>query len=249
MVSVIMPCYNCFTFVEKSIQSVLSQSYKHFELIIVDDLSVDGTRDILKNYGQHPKIQLILNTTNLGTAKSRNIAINLAQGRYIAFLDSDDLWHKDKLALQVDFMIEKDLPFSYTYYEKIDAHENKIEEVRPESIMTYNKLLMGNKIGCLTVLYDSHKIGKQLMPDIRRRQDWALWLLIHKKIKSSFCLQKNLAKYTVRKGSISQNKFKLLKYNFIVYNKIIKYGKLKSVFMLIKFLFFYFFSRYKIFRF
>lgn len=160
LVSIIMPSYNTGRFIGETIESVLAQSYKNWELIIVDDCSKDDTDDIVSQYLADARVHYIKNEINSGAASSRNRAIMEAHGKWIAFLDSDDIWYPEKLERQISFMKENDYHFSYTKYEEIDESGNTIGIVvsGPERI---NKQMMYAYCwpGCLTVMYDSNVTG------------------------------------------------------------------------------------------
>lgn len=238
LVSVITPCYNSGKFLERTIDSVLNQSYPNLELLIIDDFSMDNSRKIIQEKSKNDsRIVKIFNSENLGAAISRNKGIENAKGRFIAFLDADDYWYENKLKLQLNFMIERKLEFSFGAYKKVDEFGNIVGAVNPETIMTYSKLLDGNKIGCLTAIYDSKSLGKIYFPNIKKRQDWALWLKIHKKIKNSQSIDQFLGEYTVRKQSVSSNKISLVYYHYLVYRKIEKLSFTKSIYFLFKYIF------------
>jgi teichuronic acid biosynthesis glycosyltransferase TuaG len=238
LVSVITPCYNSDKFLERTIDSVLNQSYTNFELLIIDDFSTDNSRKIIQEKSKKDtRIVKIFNSENHGTAVSRNKGIESAKGRFIAFLDSDDYWYENKLKLQLNFMVERKLEFSFGPYIKVDEFGGKVGVVYPETIMTYSKLLDGNKIGCLTAIYDSKSLGKIYFPNIKKRQDWALWLKIHKKIKNSQSIDQFLGEYTVRKQSVSSNKFSLVYFHYLVYRKIEKLSIIKTFYFLLKYIF------------
>ncbi|MFA5528540.1 MAG: glycosyltransferase family 2 protein [Peptostreptococcales bacterium] len=236
LVSVITPSYNSSLFIEKTINSVLAQSYEKWEMIIVDDCSSDNSIDVIEKYVTNDsRIKLILLDKNSGAAVARNTAIQYAKGRFIAFLDSDDSWHKDKLTHQVQFMLLNNYVLTYTAYHKINENGEFIGNINIPEKINYRQLLKTNVIGCLTAMYDSHKLGKIEFPLIRKRQDFALWLKILKEIPFAYGLDKDLASYTIRKGSISSNKFKAAKYNWYLYRKIEKLPFFSSL---------YFFSHY-----
>ena len=237
LVSVICPSFNSELFLERSIDSVLNQSYANLELIIIDDFSNDNSRNIIeKKSKQDPRIIKIFNSENLGPALSRNKGIKKAKGRFIAFLDADDLWYKQKLKIQLKFMIKKRLKFSYGPYIKVNEVGEKLNEVHPEKSMTYAKLLEGNKIGCLTAIYDTKALRKIYMPLVRKRQDWALWLSIHKNIRYSRSVGELLGEYTVREQSLSSNKISLIYYHYIVYKKIENLSFFKTIYFLLKYI-------------
>lgn len=231
-VSIIMPLYNCAKFVEESIQSILEQTYSNWELIIVDDCSIDNGASIVKQY-EDERICLIILKVNGGAAIARNIAIEKASGRYIAFLDADDLWHKEKLSKQISFMQQNQYFFTFTTYEKIiETGERTNEVVRAPDKLSYKEQLKYNHIGCLTVMYDSYRLGKVYMPKIRKRQDYALWLKILKGGITGHGLNENLSYYRLRNNSISSNKLEMLQWNWRLYRNVENLSIIKSVYYL-----------------
>src|SRR5690625_1015445 len=218
LISVITPLYNAENFIERNIKSVQQQSFKNWEHIIVNDCSTDKGPEIVKKWAaQDKRIVFIENTENSGAGITRNKAIKAAKGRYIAFLDSDDQWYLEKLERQVAFMQKKKIDFSFSYYDQLDEFGNKIGVMNniPEKV-NYYSTLKNNKIGCLTVIYDAEKLGKVYMPLIRKRQDYALWLKILRKVDYAYCFPEALAAYTMRSDSVSSNKLSLIKYNWHV---------------------------------
>jgi glycosyltransferase involved in cell wall biosynthesis len=228
-VSIITPLYNSEEFISETIESVLSQSYNNWEMIIADDCSTDnGINNVKKYQKEDQRIKLIQLKENSGAAVARNEGIKLANGKYIAFLDSDDLWHPEKLEKQISFMKENDYAFTYTNYQKISESGNLTDIiVESPSKLGYKKALHTNYIGCLTAIYDTEKLGKIYMPEIRKRQDYGLWLKILKEV-DGHGLNENLAYYRVRNSSVSANKFKLIKYNWKLYRDIENLSMLKS---------------------
>lgn len=223
LVSIITPSYNSAKYIGKTIDSVISQTYKNWELIIIDDCSTDSSVEIIKDYeNKDNRIKLIQLKENSGAAVARNTGIQLARGRFIAFLDSDDSWLPEKLKKQLDFMLINNYYFTYTSYFKINENNEILGTMYIPSKVNYSQLLKTCVIGCLTVIYDAEKIGKQEFPLIRKRQDFALWLKILKKVDYAYGLQENLANYTIRSDSISANKLNAAKYNWFLYRNIEK---------------------------
>lgn len=230
VVSVITPTFNSSKFILDTINSVREQTYLNWEMIIVDDCSNDNTVEIIENEVENDdRIKLIKLKKNVGSAVARNTAIEKARGRFIAFLDSDDMWTKDKLDLQVEFMLKNDLAFSFTEYALIDENGKETGKVVkiPEKL-NYKELLKNTIIGCLTVMLDKEKIGTIKMPEIRTRQDTALWLKILREGYTAYGLQQNLAKYRKVSNSISSNKFKAMYNTWKVYRNIEKLSFLRS---------------------
>ncbi len=229
LVSVIMPTYNSTGTVVESIQSVLSQTYKNWELIIVDDRSTDNTWQVIQTYAdKYDNIRVYQNKENLGAGASRNFAIKKARGRFIAFLDSDDLWTEDKLAEQIPFMLENNYPLTYTHYSRFTSEEELSVVTAPE-YTTYKKLMYSNVIGCLTAVYDTRALGKRYMPLIRKRQDMGLWLDILKDTPKAYCLPKPLAKYRMDSG-MTANKFSVLSYQWKFYRDVVGLSLPRSLF-------------------
>ncbi|HLR41723.1 MAG TPA: glycosyltransferase family 2 protein [Pseudogracilibacillus sp.] len=228
LVSIVTPTYNSEVFIEETIQSILNQSYMNWELLIVDDCSTDNTVDIIKRYTDE-RIKLHILEENSGAAVARNHAIKKATGKYLAFLDSDDLWTKEKLEQQVRFMQKNDLPFSFTGYELMNEEGNLLNKYVPVPyVMTYKSLLKNTIIGCLTVMLDREKIGEQYMPNIRAGQDTAFWLQLLKKGFTAYGINEPLAHYRIGSHSISSNKWKALQRTWRIYREIEELSILKS---------------------
>lgn len=232
LVSIITANYNCEKFIEDTIQSVLSQTYKNWEMIIVDDVSTDNSINVIGKYiEKDSRIRLIKLEKNTGAAVARNTAIKDAKGRFIAFLDSDDLWIPEKLEKQIYFMITNNYDFTYTNYNLIDEDNIKYGKTfEAEKEVSYKDLLKTCSIGCLTAIYDTKKIGKVYMPLIRRRQDYGLWLRILKIISKGYCLEESLAIYRRRENSISSNKKNAAIYQWKIYRTVEKLNILSSIY-------------------
>ncbi|MEM6718269.1 MAG: glycosyltransferase [Bacteroidota bacterium] len=245
LVSVITPTYNTETFISDTIDSVRAQSYTNWELILVDDASSDRTVEILHEYASiDDRIKVHELETNSGAAIARNTAIEKASGSYIAFLDADDLWKPEKLAKQIAFMQEKDIAVSFSSYELMDEQGRSLEKmIKALPKVNFSKMLKSNYIGNLTGIYNAEQLGKVYMPNIRKRQDWALWLTLVQKVGFAYSLEEPLAKYRVREDSISSNKLNLLKYNYTIYRKALKFGAFKSTLYLLRFLIEHFFIK------
>ncbi len=207
LVSIIMPSYNCGRYVEESIRSVQAQTYQNWEIIFMDDCSTDDTIRIVSSLREKDdRIHLYQNLHNLGAAASRNNALREAKGKWIAFLDSDDLWEPTKLEKQVKFMEENGHFFSYTVYQEIDSEsgETGVMVYGPQHI---TKRGMYNYCwpGCLTVMYDSENIGLIQIEDIKKNNDYAMWLKVCK-IADCYLLDESLARYRRgRAGSVSSH--------------------------------------------
>lgn len=207
LVSVIMPTYNSERFVAASIESVLAQTYADLELIVVDDASSDGTGAKVETFVKRdPRVKFLRQTVNAGAAEARNRAIGEARGRYIAFLDSDDLWLPRKLEVQIGRMRAEKWPFTFCAYTRIDEEGHVLGEVGVPTSVTYAELLKTCVIGCLTAVYDTKVFGKVLMPSVRKRQDFGLWLRLLKMTPRAYGIQEPLALYRMRGDSISADK-------------------------------------------
>lgn len=208
LVSVIMPSYNTAQYIRESIESVLSQTYVNWELIIVDDCSTDNTDDVVAPFLIDERIKCFKNDMNSGAAESRNRALREAKGKWIAFLDSDDLWNPEKLAKQIEFMKSNDYKFSYTEYEKIDESSAAVGTlVSGPKKVNKNDMYRYCWVGCLTVMYNAEQIGLIQIKDIKKNNDYAMWLQVCKKA-DCYLLPENLAKYRIRKKSISHDKLR-----------------------------------------
>lgn len=248
LVSIITPTYNSEEFISQTIDSILDQSYKAWELILVDDCSVDNTTQLIGTYQKkHKNISLIQNLTNQGAGVSRNKGINAAKGDFIAFLDADDLWKPDKLEVQISLMVKNNIDVCFSSYDLIDEEGVYLHKrVKALSELTYNKLLKSNYVGNLTGVYNCKTLGKIPSTSLRKRQDWILWLAaIKKSNKPAIGIQEPLAYYRVRKNSMSSNKLHLIWYNFQVYNKGLGFSMIKSTICFIIFLFEHFFIKSK----
>lgn len=209
LVSIIMPSWNTERFIGETIQSVLDQTYKNWELIIVDDCSNDCTDKVVESF-KDERIRYFHNEKNSGAALTRNKAMRAARGEWIAFLDSDDLWMPEKLEHQISFMEKNGYSLSYTEYEKIDEESNplNIYVTGPEKV-NRRKMYNYDYIGQLTMMYSAKVFGLIQIKDIKKNNDYAIRLQLYKKPDTcAYLLKENLAKYRVRKVSISHDKFR-----------------------------------------
>mgnify|MGYP000072251826 FL=1 len=224
LVSIITPSYNSSKFISQTIESILSQTYTNWELLITDDCSVDNTREIVESYQRKDtRIKFFQLKENSGPGIARNHSIEMAKGRFIAFCDSDDQWYPEKLEKQLAFMQEKNCALSYTSYMVCDESNVITSIVVSLSNITYAALKRDNGIGCSTAIFDVDKVGKMYFPDIRKRQDWGLWLNILKKVKVAYGMKEPLALYRIQETSLSSNKLSLIRYNIAVYRQVLKY--------------------------
>jgi len=220
-VSVVMPVYNGEAFISESIRSVMQQSFQNWELIVVDDASADASVDIVRALcAEDERIRLIQLEQNSGAAVARNTAIESARGRYIAFLDGDDLWLPHKLERQLAFMQETGAAFSYSAYERIDESGQHLTPIGVPERLQYQDLLKTCYIGCLTAIYDAEVYGKRLMPLIRKSQDHGLWLDLLRAGEEARGINEVLAIYRVRSGSNTSNKLNASTYTWRVYRDL-----------------------------
>lgn len=233
LVSIVMPNYNSEKYLKATIESVLAQTYTNWELLFVDDCSTDNSLEIVRSYSDS-RIKILQNEQNSGAAVSRNYALREAKGKWIAFLDSDDLWKPEKLERQLAYMQDNGISFSYTDYEVIDENNKIISTFKPSlDVCHYKDILKHNYIGCLTVIYDSEKLGKVFMPtNAPKREDLACWLSILRSGEKAYCLHECLAQYKVHANSVSSNKFKMMKYQWQVYRKVEGINVFKSLYYL-----------------
>ena len=229
-VSIITPAYNSQAFIKACIESVLNQTWRDWQLLVVDDCSSDDTFQITRSYQEKDqRITVLRNDSNLGPAATRNAAISRADGRYIAFLDSDDLWLPHKLERQTRFMEEHKVALCYSSYGKItETGEPLGRIVRVPERVTYSQLLNNCVIGCLTVVYDTNQTGKVYMPEIRRRQDFGLWLRILKSGHVAKGIDEPLAYLRVHRGSLSRNKLVAMWYTWRLYRDAERLPLLRS---------------------
>ncbi|WP_284041099.1 glycosyltransferase family 2 protein [Jejuia spongiicola] len=248
LVSIITPMYNSEAFVSEAITTVLNQTHKNWELILIDDYSNDKTLEMAQSFTEeNSNIKLLKNNTNLGTAISRNKGVEAAQGDYIAFLDADDLWKPEKLEKQLAFMQAENCYVCYSSYNQINEAGKPLNiQIEALPVLSYKKLLKSNYIGNLTGIYNAKVLGKVTSPNLRKRQDWLLWLAAIKKSgKEAKGIKESLAFYRVRQDSMSSNKLNLIKYNYWVYKKGLSFSTVKAVYYLIIFLIEHFFVKSK----
>ena len=219
LVSIIMPSYKCGRFIAESIKSVQAQTYRNWELIIVDDCSGDDTIGIVLDFQKNDdRIKIFQNSSNMGAAVSRNTALRNAEGRWIAFLDSDDLWKPEKLERQIRFMEENGYAFSCTERDVINESSEPVGRylTGPQKV---NKWGMYRYcwVGCLTVMYDAKVVGLVQIVDLKKNNDYAIWLKVIKKC-DCYLLKENLGSYRLRQGSISHDSMqKLIKSHYTLW--------------------------------
>ncbi len=236
LVSIVMPYYKKELFIEKSINSILSQTYQDFEIIIIDDEISKKSSEILKNISKiSSKIRIIQNKKNLGAGSSRNEGIKNSKGDYIAFCDCDDLWKSTKLENQINFMRSLNLKFSFTSYDIIDEYENKISTRQADDFINFDKLKKSCDIGLCTVLLKKEILNNEKFkfPKLITKEDYVLWLLLAKNNIEMRGINQNLSSWRKTKNSLSSSTFQKLLDGFRVYRIYLGYGRLKSFFCLI----------------
>jgi len=232
LVSVIIPYYKKIDFFQESLRSVLNQSYKNLELLVIyDDQNLDDLNNIQK-LTKNKKIKLIINKKNLGAGPSRNIAIKRSKGKYIAFLDSDDLWLKNKLKTQIHLMEKNDYKFTHTSYYIIDRNNTNIKKRYAKKNLDYKQLLLSCDIGLSSVVIRKNALGRLKFANTKTKEDYVLWLNLSKKIKL-IGINKILMKWRKLDNSLSSNTTQKLKDGFTVYKKYMNFGFFKSFIYLI----------------
>lgn len=239
LVSIITPTYNAEKFIKKTLKSVQNQTYQNWEMILIDDASTDETVKIISDFAKKDsRIKLFKLEKNSGNGFARNVALEKIVGKYIAYLDADDLWFPMKLEKQIQFLKENNLHFTFSFYDCIDEEGNSLNRrVEAPINLTYDQLFFCNYVGNLTAIYDADYFGKIVIEATQKRQDWRLWLTILKQIQVTKPVPEPLAFYRIRKDSISSSKFKLIKHNFGVYREFHGFNFVFSVLLMVRFLF------------
>jgi glycosyltransferase involved in cell wall biosynthesis len=246
LVSIVTPIFNKEKVIEETIQSVLSQSYNNWELLLVNDASSDSSSNLVKKFVEQDKrIKYYEFSTNKGAAEARNHGSKMAKGDYISFLDADDLWHKTKLEIQTKALKEKNIDVCFGSYEMIDSKSNPLNiKVHTLPVLTHDKLLKANYIGNLTGIYNCKNLGKIYTKDLKKRQDWLLWIeALKRSRKPAHGISETIAYYRKSDNSLSSNKLNLIKHNFNVYRKGLNFNFVKSCFYLLLFFYEHFFVK------
>jgi len=234
--SIITPIYNSELFLEKTLQSILEQTYTNWESILINDNSTDSSLKIAEKYVKlDPRFKIMNLETSHGAAQARNIGIEAAKGRFIAFLDSDDLWASDKLEKQINYMLANKVGFTYTNYSQFSETSNYDATIDAPQKVNYDQLLKANYIGCLTVVYDVSEHGKFYFPLTKKRHDFALWLMMLKKFDYAHNVCESLASYRVHDNSLSSNKKDAFQSYFHILHKIESVNKVVAFYYTIRF--------------
>jgi teichuronic acid biosynthesis glycosyltransferase TuaG len=230
-ITVVMPAYNAAGFIAEAIVSVQAQTRTDWELVIVDDGSTDATVQIAEDFAiQDARIQVLRQQENAGPAAARNRAIAAGHGRYVAFLDADDRWLPEKLSKQIGFMEDRGHAFTFTAYWRVKEEGHRLSAAVQS--VTYDQLLKGNVIGCLTAVYDRSVLGTCFMPNLPARQDYGLWLDLLKKTPFAYGLDVPLAEYRVTSESLSSSKILVIKYNWQLLRQVERLSILRSMWSL-----------------
>ena len=234
LISIIIPYFKKKEFFEKTIHSVLNQTYSNFEIFIVYDDENKGDLDFVKKISElDSRINLIVNNQNLGAGQSRNKGIKHSNGEYIAFIDADDLWHQDKLLMQIEFMQSNNYYITHTSYDIINEKEDKISS-RKVKTLTYDQLLKSCDIGLSTVILKKNLLdGDILFPELKTKEDYVLWLKITREGQKIVALDKTLSKWRKCKISLSSSTIRKLIDGYNVYRKYLNFNPVKSFYNLI----------------
>ncbi|SNR75688.1 Glycosyltransferase involved in cell wall bisynthesis [Lutibacter agarilyticus] len=234
LVSIVTPNYNCEKYISETIESVLNQTYVHWELLIVDDCSKDRSIQIIEKYCKSDvRINLIKANINQGPAKCRNLGIHKAKGAFLTFIDSDDLWLPEFLEISLNF-VKKSEGFVFASYHRYDESlKPKFKDFIVPTRVTYSDILKTNSISCLTAFINIEKLGKLYMPNVLYRQDMGLWLNYLKNIDYAIGYPKPLAIYRIRENSHSRNKMNLLKHQWAFYRNVEHLSVVKSAYYFI----------------
>lgn len=245
LVSIITPVYNSEEFLKETIESVLRQSYENWELILVDDCSTDSSRKIISDYANKDRrIKPVFLKKNSGAGFSRNSGIDNAKGDLIAFLDSDDLWHQDKLKEQLHFMKIKNVNMVYTWYYNVNEKGQKISYSKTPKQISFILLMFNNYILTSSLIFKKSILNDIRFSEIRKRQDWVFFLDILKSGVKAYSLDKCLVYYRKSNTSLSANKFRLIKSNLsVIANYFYNGNHLKSSMHFMIFLLFYFHNK------
>jgi glycosyltransferase involved in cell wall biosynthesis len=233
--SIVMPAFNSGRTIIASIESVLAQTHRNFELIIINDCSNDATTDILNSYYFDNRIKVIHNDINMGVAASRNKGIISAKGDYICFLDSDDIWYANKLERQLLFF-KKGYRVICSNYDVIDEDSRLIGQRNCPEIITYKDMLRSNFIGNLTGCYSTSYFGKVFQEKIGH-EDYVMWLQLLQQCESAYCIQDRLAAYRLSKKSVSSNKLKVIKWQWYIYRRVLGIDFLLSSYYFVNYIF------------
>lgn len=230
IVSIITPCYNSEEFIGDTYLSIKSQTYTYWEWIIVDDYSLDGSLDLLRSF-EDPRIKIIESIENRGAACARNKGLEIAKGRYITFIDSDDLWKETFLEKSVNFLQNNNESLVYASYHRVNEQLLPLlEDFIAIDKVDSRRILYNCPIPMLTSMYDQIEIGKIYFPNIELREDHAMWIILLSKIKYARAIKEPLAYYRIRENSVSRNKFKIAVKQYNLYRKFMNMNVVQAAF-------------------
>jgi teichuronic acid biosynthesis glycosyltransferase TuaG len=235
LVSIITPTYNSAKYIAETIQSVQNQTHRDWQMIIIDDCSKDETVEIIQNFmDEDSRIHLFQLNKNSGAAKARNFGIEKLTGKYMTFLDADDIWFTDFIENSIKTINEKKINFVFSSYKRSNENLEFIysDFIVPEKV-TYTDILKTNSISCLTAFINVEALGIKKMPDVLKRQDMGLWLQYLKEIPFAYGIQEPKAIYRIRENSLSRNKKNLLKYQWQFYREVEKLSFLSSMYYML----------------
>ncbi len=228
LVSIITPCYNSERYLEDTFKSILKQNYTNWEWIIVDDCSTDNSVNLIKSF-KDDRIKLYEQKINKGASEARNKGLELSKGRFITFIDSDDLWLPSFLDKTINYLINNNEELVYTSYKRVDEKLNPLlQDFIAIDKVDRNRILYNCPIPMLTSVYDSKRIGKVIFPEAELREDHAMWIDLLMKTKHARAINESLAIYRIRTNSVSRNKFKIAIKQYDVYRKYLKMNVIKS---------------------
>lgn len=229
-VSIITPCYNASQFIRETIESVLNQTFTDWEWLISDDHSTDHSVEIIREYSDE-RIILITTETNGGAGHARNLALQKAKGRYITFLDADDLWTPHFLEEMLQFMKANRAELAYSNYARCNEEMiPQIGDFQADKVVTFNNLLKTCRLSLLSSMYDSQRVGKVFFPEGTKREDHIMWLNLLKKIPQGLPLPKTMAKYRMHSNSVSRKKSNIIKDQYLVYKDYMNFSTVKSLY-------------------
>ena len=229
-IDIILPNYNSALYIEDTIKSVINQTYKNWKLIIVDDCSDKNTKLILKKFSKHKKIKIIWLNKNKGAGYCRNLAIQKSNSQYIAFIDSDDIWKKNKLRSQINFMSKQNYSFSYTDYETFGI---KIKKIKNPSYLNFTSFVKNTSIATSTMMIKRKSLHNARFTNTKICEDYFFKCKLLKKIGRAYCLNKNLTKYRVRKNSMQSNNLKNFYWIWKINRKYNKFSFFRNIISLI----------------
>ncbi len=237
LISIVTPCFNASKYIEACVESVKQQTYTNWEMIIIDDCSNDNSVEVIESlikYNSDFNIKLLKNKANSGPAKSRNEGIKISKGSYLTFIDADDLWDESFLETMTQ-TIQQSFGFVFASYRRCDEFSLQpiySDFIVPEKV-NYLDILKTNSISCLTAFIDIEKLGKELMPNVRYRQDMGLWLKYLKQIPYAVGVKQVLATYRICSNSHSRKKSKLLVPQWYFYRKVENLSVVFSIYLVI----------------